>query len=52
MGNTEAVCAFITYETKEMNLAAIEQLDGTSFPWDANQRKLVVRFREKTAKNG
>ena len=45
-------CAFVTYETKEMSLAAIEQLDGTSFPWDANQRKLVVRFREKTARNG
>ena len=44
-------CAFVTYERREMSLTAIEKLNGVSFPWDANQRKLVVRFREKNAKN-
>lgn len=44
-------CAFVTYETKEMSLKAIEKLDGSFFPWDAHQRKIVVRFREKNPRN-
>lgn len=41
-------CAFVAFTTEQMALAAIKTLDGSSFPWDLTQRKLVVRFREKT----
>jgi len=41
-------CAFVTYESRQNAFAAIEKLNGVSFSWDVNQRKLVVKFRERT----
>lgn len=44
-------CAFVTFEERAQAEEAIKKFNGTTFPWDTDNRKLVVRFREKTNNN-